>query len=313
MSEQSLPTSAGSLAGAQESAGSQAAARSVAVAGRPRAAKFDPMTLLTYAYLVIMVLFAVFPLFFVLQASFNGLGNLYTTNLQLLPPHPSLANYSYLIKNYPFFNWVLNSAIAGIVSAGVGLCVATLAGYALSRFRFQGRISFLIFLLALQAFPGLLALSAYFYVFVKLGLYDSLWGLIIAYSVGPQAFGVWNMKGYFDTIPVELEQAAMVDGATIVGAFFRIALPLAVPALATTFLFSIIGVYNEYALAHFLLNGNGADVTFPVGMQSLASDHFTSWGVFAAGSVMASVPLMALFLYLQSYFKSGLTIGSVKG
>ncbi len=187
--------------------------------------------------------------------------------------------------------------------------------YALSRFRLAGRDITLNVLLAIQAFPGLLALTAYYVILNKLGLLNTLIGLVVIYAAGSLVFVCWNMKGYFDTLPVELEQAAMIDGATPTQAFLRVTLPLAAPALAASALFIFIGGWNEYALANLVLNSNasGSNLTFVLGLFTLQSDFRTPWGYFAAASVVVSVPLIILFLYAQRFFRSGLTIGSVKG
>lgn len=331
MSEQSLPVSAGSLGGAEainQQAQSLPIPAVVPERARPKGG-FDIMTLLTYIYLVVMLLFALFPLYFVLQASLNSTQSLFTTDLHLFPPRITLDNYIYDLTQLPLLQWIWNSTVVGLVTMLIGLIFAIFGGYALSRFRFRGRITGLMGLLALQAFPGLLALPAYFSLLnlvddrinFLLGLsrgaqhvYGSLPGLILVYAAGPLAFGVWNMKGYFDTLPIELEQAAMVDGTTLTGAFLRVTLPLAAPALVTTGMFMFIGVWNEFAVAHWLLDPtNQSQLTFPLGLQSLSGTYRTPWGQFAAASVMASIPLMGLFLYAQNYFKSGLTIGGVKG
>jgi arabinogalactan oligomer/maltooligosaccharide transport system permease protein len=142
----------------------------------------------------------------------------------------------------------------------------------------------------------------------------------VVYAGGTVVFGCWNIKGYFDTLPVELEKAALVDGATPTKAFLRITLPLAAPALAASALFAFIGGWNEFALANIILNSNGlggeglgTNVTFAVGIYGLQNNFRVPWGYFAAASVLVSVPLSIVFLYLQRFFKSGLTVGSVKG
>ncbi len=189
--------------------------------------------------------------------------------------------------------------------------------YALSRFRFAGREVTLNLLLAIQAFPGLLAITAYYYLLQYLNLLNTapLLGLALIYAAGTLVFGCWNMKGYFDTLPVELEQAAMVDGATHTQAFLRVTLPLAVPALAASALFMFVGGWNEIALANFVLNANsnGSNLTFILGLYQLQGDFRTPWGYFAASSVIISLPLIIVFLYAQRFFQSGLTIGGVKG
>lgn len=270
---------------------------------------------LIYVYLVIMVIFALFPIYYVVQASLAGGQNLYTTDLKLLPANPTIDNYVYAITQLPLLNWIANTFFICAMTTLIGLTFSMTGAYALSRFRLAGREVGLNALLAIQAFPGLLALTAYYILLDKLGLINSLVGLVVIYAGGSLVFGTWNIKGYFDTLPVELEQAALIDGATPTQAFLRVALPLAAPALAASALFMFIVGWNEFALANLVLNSNatGSNLTFVLGLYSLQSDFRTPWGYFAAASVVVSVPLIILFLYAQRFFKSGLTIGSVKG
>ncbi|MGZ3584502.1 MAG: sugar ABC transporter permease [Ktedonobacterales bacterium] len=277
--------------------------------------KFKPYLILVYAFLALMTIFAVFPLYFVLQASLRGSQNLYSTDLQLFPDHLTLDNYTYMLTQQPLLAWIGNSIYVCLGATVIGLFCSTTAAYALSRFRFAGREIGLMALLAIQAFPGLLALLAYYLLLQSLQLIGHVEGLMIVYAAGTVVFGVWNIKGYFDTLPIELEQAALVDGATPTQAFLRITLPLAAPALAASALFMFIGGWNEFPLANILLSANDAanNVTWPVGLNALQSNFRTPWGYFAAASVMISVPVMILFLWLQRFFQSGLTVGSVKG
>ena len=270
-----------------------------------------------YIYLTLMAIFALFPMYYVIQASLAGSQNLYATSLQLFPSNPTLANYVYAFTQEPIFNWLLNTTFVCALSTLIGILFSMTGAYALSRFRFRGREASLSLLLALQAFPGLLAITAYYYLLQYLNLLNTapLVGLALVYASGSLVFGTWNIKGYFDTLPVELEQAAMIDGATMEQAFWRITLPLAVPALVSSALFMFVGSYTEFALANFVLNANsnGSNLTFILGLNSLQQTYTTPWGYFAATSVIISVPLMALFLYARKFFQSGLTVGGVKG
>ena len=273
--------------------------------------------ILIYVYLVLMAIFALFPIYYVLQASFAGGQNLYTTTLQLLPSAPTLANYVYAFTQEPIFNWLLNSTLVCGLSTLIGIFFSITGAYALSRFRFRGREVSLTLLLALQAFPGLLAITAYYYLLQYLHLLNTapLVGLALIYAAGNLVFGTWNIKGYFDTLPVELELAAMIDGASLWQAFRHITLPLATPALAASALFMFVGGWNEFALANFVLNANsnGSNLTFILGLYGLQGTYTTPWGYFAATSVIISIPLMLLFMYARRFFQSGLTIGAVKG
>jgi arabinogalactan oligomer / maltooligosaccharide transport system permease protein len=273
--------------------------------------------ILIYAFLVIMVIFALFPIYFVIQASLAGDQNLYATSLQLLPNHPTFSNYVYAFTQLPVLNWLLNTTFVCALATAIGLVFSMTAAYALSRFRFRGREVTLTFLLSLQAFPGILAITAYYYLLTDLNLLNTvpLIGLALIYAAGTLVFGTWNTKGYFDTLPVELEQAAIVDGATQFQAFRRITLPLAAPALAASALFMFVTGYTEFALANFVLNANsnGSNLTFILGLYSLQQTYHTPWGYFAATAVIITIPLMAFFLYASRFIRSGLTIGAVKG
>jgi ABC-type maltose transport systems, permease component len=269
-----------------------------------------------YAFLIVMTIFALFPFYYVIQASLNGSQSLYTTDLHLLPTHLTFENYIHDFQAYPIFAWLGNTILVCGVSTAIGLVFSMTGAYALSRFRFRGREVTLNLLLALQAFPGLLAITAYYYILQSLNLLGApLLALSLIYSAGTLVFATWNIKGYFDTLPVELEQAAMIDGATHTQAFLQVTLPLAMPALAASALLMFIGGWNEFALANFIINPNptGSNETFILGLYSLQNTFDTPWGYFAAGSVIISIPLMALFLYAQRFFQSGLTVGSVKG
>lgn len=268
-----------------------------------------------YLFLVAMAIFSLFPIYYVIQASLAGDQNLYTTTLQLLPTHPTLSNFVYAFTQEPVFNWLLNTTIVSGLATLIGIVFSMTGAYALSRFRFKGREVSLSFLLALQAFPGLLAITAYYYLLSDTHLLSvPLIGLALIYSAGSLAFGTWNIKGYFDTIPVSLEQAAMIDGATQWQAFTRVLLPLATPALAASALFMFVGNWNEFALANFVLNANsnGSNLTFILGLNALQGTYFTPWGYFAATALIISIPLMLLFMYSRRYFQTGLTIGGVK-
>lgn len=319
MSDQTLKASAGALpkTGVVNRADEREGAKTLSLSRRGRPSLIIPFI---YLFLTVMTIFSLFPIYFVIQASLRGNQTLYTTDLQLFPTHPTLDNYIFVLTKIPFLNWVWNSIYVCGLATLIGLFCSTTAAYALARFHFRGRQMTLVLLLGIYAFPSLLALMAYYLLLQSLGLINTLEGLAIVYAAQSVAFGTWNLKGYFDTLPMELEQAALVDGATPTQAFLRVTLPLAAPALATTALFAFIAGWNEFALANILLNSNGlggqslgTNITFPVGIYSLQSDFRIPWGYFAACSVIVAIPIMALFLYLQRFLKSGLTIGSVKG
>lgn len=265
-----------------------------------------------HVVLAVFVIWALFPVFFIAQAAFRPGQSLYTTELTLIPTDPTLDNFVYMLTQEPLLIWLWNSLkVAGITTV-TALVVSTTAAYAFSRWRFYGRRTLLVLLLALQAFPALLSLVAIYQILQSFGLVNDHFGLVLAYTGGVLVFCTWNMKGYFDTIPVDLEEAAMIDGASPTQAFIRVVLPLAAPGLAVTTLFAFLGGWNEFVVANVLMTGE-EQWTVPVGLFSLQRDYRVPWGYFAAGALITAVPVMVLFLSLQRFFVSGLSGGGVKG
>lgn len=268
--------------------------------------------ILQYAILIVGVIFAVFPIYFVIQASLRPGNQLYSTTLQLWPSDATFENFIYVWTQIPLPTWLWNSIqVAGITSIA-SLFITITAGYALSRFRFTGRSALLNSLLALQAFPALLALPAFYLILLNLKLLNTHAGLILIYSCGAIAFNVWNIKGYFDTIPFELEEAAMVDGATPTQVFWYIMLPLARPILAVTTLIGFLGGFSDFILANTVLFDEKL-YTAPVGIWALQVGYRNPWGWFAAAALILATPITILFIYLQKHLISGLTAGGVKG
>ncbi|MBM3135315.1 MAG: sugar ABC transporter permease [Chloroflexi bacterium] len=268
-----------------------------------------------YVVLILASIFALYPIWFIFLAS-GRLGNrLYSLNLagMFVPVEFSLENYNTMLFEKPFLLWMKNSLVVAGSTTIACLFIATSAAFAFSRFRFRGRELGLILFLAIQAFPGVLALVPQAQILGALGLYRSHFGLILAYTSFTLVFCTWNLKGYFDTIPIDLEEAGMIDGCGPVQSFLRIALPLARPALAVTALFGFLSGWGEYVLASVLIPAPDTMKTVPVGMYSLATDQSVPWGLFAAGALMLLVPIMLLFSFLQRFLESGLTLGGVKG
>ncbi|GHG62522.1 sugar ABC transporter permease [Comamonas sp. JC664] len=213
--------------------------------------------------------------------------------------------------------WVFGRQLmASIVVSGattlVGLTLAVSAAYALSRFRFPGKEGGMQALLVTQMFPATLMMVPIYSILQKLHLLDSLSGLVLVYATTALPFCIWNLKGYFDTLPRELEEAAVMDGASTFQVFIRVVLPLARPALAVTALFSFMTAWNEFILAATLLN-DPSRFTLPVALQRYVGEHKVEWGKFAAGALIVSAPVMALFFALQKHLVGGLTAGGVKG
>jgi arabinogalactan oligomer/maltooligosaccharide transport system permease protein len=274
--------------------------------------KTKPTTLIAiYALLLFGVLFAIFPIYFVVQASLRPGNQLYSTQLQLIPYDATLANYVHVLANTEFPRWIGNSILVGFVTVIATLFITVPAGYALSRFGFRGRGGILAGMLVLNAFPGLLAITANYLLLSALGLINTHFGLILIYAAGATVFNTWNLKGYYDTIPIDLEEAAMIDGCTPTQAFIRIMLPLARPSIAITALFGFLAGFGDFIFSGLVLYDE-ALYTAPLGIISLQEGYRTPWGWFAAAALMMSVPVTALFMYLQRNFVSGLASGGVK-
>ncbi|MBD3290342.1 ABC transporter permease subunit [candidate division KSB1 bacterium] len=266
------------------------------------------------AYLVLsfFTAFAFYPILRVLSISLRPGDRLLSKSLAIIPDGATLSNYYALIFDEPFLLWMWNSIIVSAIVTFVGVGLASTAGYAFSRYKFVGRNSAMFGLIATQMFPATMLLLPLFIMLIKLKLYDSYLSLIIAYSATALPFTTWQMKGYYDTIPFSIEEAASIDGSSQFGTFWKIMLPLAAPALVITALFSFMTAWSEYLVAAVLIQDQTL-FTLPLGLKMFQSAMETSWGLYSAGAVLVSIPIVALFLYLSRWLISGLTLGSVKG
>jgi len=268
---------------------------------------------------LILIIFSIFPILWVVSASFNPTGSLATQSL--IPEDPGLENYRTLMTSgqFPFWTWFGNSIKIATITSVVSLSITTIAAYAFSRFRFRGRQTMLKGILLIQVFPALLALVATFLmisqigdVFPAIGL-NTHASLILVYLGGAMGINIWLMKGFLDTIPRDIDESAMVEGATDWQIFTRLILPLLRPILVVIAVINYIGTYGEFILARVLLKSN-EQYTLMVGLQVFAGAQFNQrWGVFAAGALIGALPIMIIYLILQDQIVGGLTTGAVKG
>lgn len=268
---------------------------------------------------LLLIIFSIFPILWMISASLNPTGSLATQ--KLIPDNPGFGNYRTLLTSgqFPFWTWFLNSIkISSIVSV-ISLAITTIAAYAFSRFRFRGRQTLLKAILLIQVFPSLLALVAIFLMFSQVGDVipfldlDSHASLILVYLGGAMGVNIWLMKGYLDTVPRDIDESAMVEGASDWQIFTRLVLPLIRPILIVIAIINYIGTYGEFVLARVLLRST-EQYTLMVGLQIFAGAQFTQrWGVFAAGALLGALPIMIIYLALQDQIVGGLTQGAVKG
>ena len=224
----------------------------------------------------------------------------------------SLKSYLALFAETDFLLWAKNSLLISLLVTLTGVVFASTGGYALSRFKFKGREFGMTALLTTQMFPATMLLLPFFILLSYLGLINSYIGLIVIYSSTALPFCIWQMKGYYDTIPPSLEESARLDGCTRFQAFYKVILPLSTPALVITALFSFMASWSEYVVAAIILQDPKL-YTLPLGLKSFQASLSTQWGLYAAGAVVVSIPVTILFISLSRYLVSGLTIGSVKG
>jgi arabinogalactan oligomer / maltooligosaccharide transport system permease protein len=265
------------------------------------------------------VVFALFPIAWIISASINPTGSIATQ--QFIPREPTLRHYRRLLSGElaPYVSWLFNTVLIGLVVAVSQVSLSAMAAYSFSRLRFAGRRLGLMTILLVQMFPQFLAMVAIFLFMIEVkGLFPGVGigtkaGLVLVYLGGSLGVNTWLMKGFYDSIPHELDEAARIDGATDNQIFVKVILPLATPVLAVIALLSFVMVINEFILASILLQ-NPDDFTLAVGLQRFIDDRYGSrWGPFTAGALVGGLPVIALFLFLQRYLVSGLTSGAVKG
>jgi arabinogalactan oligomer/maltooligosaccharide transport system permease protein len=271
---------------------------------------------------LLALVFALFPVWIVLIAAFSEQGTLSTQTL--VPESLSTRQFDELVADYPFWRWLLNSMLISIIVAFGTVLLAAAAAYAFSRLRFRGRRPGLLALLLIQMFPASLAFVAVFLMvdqldntFPALGA-GTIVAIMLFYLGGALGANAWLIKGFFDTIPRDLDESAQIDGATHGQTFFKIILPLAAPVLAIIFLLSFIGSQSEFLIASVIMFGKDTaspDLTVAVGLRGLlVGDRYDlRWGPFAVGAVIASIPVVLLFQFLQRYIVGGITAGAVKG
>jgi arabinogalactan oligomer/maltooligosaccharide transport system permease protein len=267
-----------------------------------------------HSVLILFSIWSLFPVLWILSTSFKKKQDVFSTQIHLLPPEFTWDNYHHLLTfgNGLFFSWVKNSVMVALCTTLLGVFLAATCAYAFSRFRFKGKnISLGMFLLS-QMFPGVILIVPMYNLMGVLHLLNSYWGLVLAYSTVALPFCVFMLKGFFDTIPKELEEAALVDGLSPWGTFYKIVLPLSAPGIAVTAFFSFVTAWNEFMYALTFMTDQ-VMYTLPVGLRTFVFEFKTDWHYMSAGAILVTIPVLAFFLAAQKYLISGLTAGGVKG
>mgnify|MGYP000017527735 CR=1 FL=1 len=281
----------------------------------------------THIILIIACIIMIFPVFWVVSTSFKTQEEIESSNISLIPRNFTLSNYDHILNGMVqrveqrgqepydvnlFWTWARNSIVIALVTTLIGVLLAASCAYALSRFKFSGRRLVMISFLLTQMFPGAILIVPLYNMLNDWGLLNTWPGLVLAYCTVALPFSVWMLKGFFDAIPYDLEEAAIVDGCTPFGAYWRIALPLTLPGIAVVGFFNFMTAWNEFMMALTFMTGE-TNKTLPVGLRNFVFQFNTDWHYMAAGSVLVTIPVMIGFFYAQRYLISGLTAGGVKG
>jgi multiple sugar transport system permease protein len=267
---------------------------------------------LTYGLLIVGAVLALFPIFWMASVAFRSNVEIFSVPPAWLPPTFTLEAFDAVLKTSQYVRMYVNSYAVSLAVTAVSLAMAILAGYGFSRFKFHGNRPLQLFIIGTQMVPPISLIVPYFILMVILKLYDTYWGLIVTYTAFVLPFATLMMTSYFNTIPTDLEEAAMVDGCTRVGSMLRVVLPLMLPGMVATGVYAFLLAWNEFLYAVALTQSESLRLV-PVGIALLMGEHVYQWNVMMALSILASLPLLLMFLFVQKYLISGLTVGAVKG
>jgi arabinogalactan oligomer/maltooligosaccharide transport system permease protein len=283
--------------------------------------------LLTHATLILVCVIMLFPAFWVLSTSFKRQEEIESSTITIIPRDFTWDNYEHVLTGMKgrvvvpgegrqeinlFLRWGRNSLVVATVTTVIGVLLAATAAYAFSRYQFIGRRPMLLWFLITQMFPGAILIVPLYNLLNEWDLLNKWHGLVFAYSTVALPFSTWMLKGFFDAVPYDLEEAAIVDGTSRFGAYWRIALPLTLPGIAVVGFYNFMAAWNEFMMALTFMTGE-QNKTLPVGLRNFVFQFNTDWHYMAAGSVIVTIPVMIGFLWAQRYLIAGLTAGGVKG
>lgn len=282
---------------------------------RRRARRVRPGTIVTgvvtHTLLILITLFAISPLAWAMSSAFKSNREI-LTGLNFFPENPTLSNFRFVLSGTEFPTWLKNSLLVAFGTTLLALLIGSLGGYALSRWRFRGQAIYGNTLLIVQMFPGVMLAIPLFLLLSQYGLIDTLWALLVTYLTFALAFSVWMLKGYFDAIPREIEEAALIDGANQLQVLWRIVLPLAGPGITTVAVFTFLLAWNEFFFAYVFLVSEDK-YTLSIGMYSFIQQFTTQWGNIMAAGTLTTLPVLVFFFVLQRTLTRGLVSGAMKG
>ena len=267
--------------------------------------------ILRHGVLLFFAVIALYPALNVLSISLRPGNRLRSTDLSIIPQDWTFESYFHLFSAQPFLVWLGNSLLVSFSVTVLGVALASTGGYALSRYQFVGRRVSMLAILTTQMFPATMLLLPLYVMIARLQLINTFLGLLIFYTATALPFCLWQMKGFYDTIPLSLEEAARIDGCSRWQTFTKVSLPLALPGLVITALFSFMTALSEYIVAAQVLQDQTM-FTLPLGLKSFQASMSSQWGLYASGAILVSIPVVLVFMLLSRYLVAGLTVGGVK-
>ncbi|POR53119.1 carbohydrate ABC transporter permease [Bosea psychrotolerans] len=269
-------------------------------------------SVLLYATAILTCALLVFPIYWLVVTALSEPDQLRQLPPKFWPDRPRWGVFAQILAERPILQWLGNSALAAIGAVTLSMTVSVLAGYSLSRFKLRGGQSLGLFILTAKMLPATLLVIPLFGIFRQLELIGSLWSIILAHATLIIPFTTWMLKGYFDTIPRELEQAAMVDGCSPLGAMVRVILPVSAPGLAATALYGFVLSWSDYAYARTFLTNAQTNWTANLGITTMKGEYVSNWSDISAASILVALPILLIYLFLERYLVGGLTAGSDK-
>jgi multiple sugar transport system permease protein len=269
-------------------------------------------TVITYVALAAFVLVALFPFYWMLLTSLRTPKGVYVREGMLMPRNLTLENYRYVFGERPTLRWLRNSVVIGLINGVLSVAIGTLAAYSIARLSYRGNRTIAKGILFTYLMPASLLFIPLFMLMHNIGLYNTLPGLMLSYQTFNVPFCTWLLLGYFRTIPVELEDAARIDGCSRFGVLTRIVVPISAPGIVTAFIFAFTGCWGEFLYATVLISSQNLR-TLPTGLGSFIHADVFLWGPLMATAIITTIPPVLLYMFVQKYVVSGMTLGSVKG